>query len=499
MNPQPAPASDGTAKRPRPALLIAVLCLCGTVTALQQTLVVPLLPEFPRLLGTTADNASWLVTATLLSGAVATPIASRLADMFGKRLMTVVCLVLMITGSVLGALGSGLPATIAARALQGVGMALIPIATAVMRDTLPARRLPLGVALMSATLAVGAGGGLPLAGYVAEHLPWRTLFWTTAGAGAVMLIAVLLIVPESPVRSRGAFDYLGALLLSTALTALLLALSKGGQWGWTSTATALSAIVGTVVFLLWLPLALRARNPLIDVRIATRPAVLAVNVAAVLTGFGMFANLLVSTQLLQLPAATGFGLGLDIATTGLLLAPTALVFGVVAPLAAAMTRRIGAHTTLVIGALSMGAAYVARVFLSHDLWQIMTGALLVSVGTSLAYGAMPALIMRIVPVTETASANGLNTLLRSIGTSTSSALLAATTTTAVQRVGAEVYPTLTAFTSVLWAAGAACVLAGLVVLPLIWRRDLLRPMDAPETAPESDAAAARSAHSTHTA
>lgn len=477
MNPPLVPGRDGTSKQPRPVLLITTLCLCGTVTSLQQTLVVPLLPEFPRLLGTTVDNASWLVTATLLSGAVATPVASRLADMYGKRLMIVTCLILTIAGSVLGALGSDLPLTIAARVFQGVGMALIPIATAVMRDTLPSSRLPLGVALMSATLAIGAGGGLPLAGYIAEHLPWRTLFWVTAGAGAVMLAAVLLVVPESRVRIRGMFDYRGALLLSTALTALLLALSKGGQWGWTSTATVLSAVGGMVTFVLWVPLALRVRNPLIDVRVATRPAVLAVNMAAVLTGFGMFANILVTTQLLQLPTTTGFGLGLDIVTTGILLAPTALVFGVFAPVSAMMTRRLGAHVTLLIGALSMGAAYVARVFLSHDLWQIMAGALLVSVGTSLAFGAMPALLMRVVPITETASANGLNTLLRSVGTSTSSAVLAATTTIAVQRVGDQVYPTLTAFTSVLWAAGIACIVAGLVVLPLMWRRDLVTYVD----------------------
>ncbi|MEV4105946.1 MFS transporter [Nonomuraea sp. NPDC049649] len=476
-------------QRPRPALLITILCLCGTVTSLQQTLVVPLLPEFPRLLDTTVDNASWLVTATLLSGAVATPVASRLADMFGKRRMMVTCLILMIGGSVLGALGSGLPYTIAARVLQGVGMALIPIATAVMRDTLPASRLPVGVALMSATLAIGAGGGLPLAGYVAEHLPWRTLFWITAGAGTVMLAAVLLIVPESRVRTLGSFDYLGALLLSTALTALLLALSKGGEWGWGSAATVLSAIGGMVTLLLWLPLALRVRNPLIDVRVATRPAVLAVNIAAVLTGFGMFANMLVTTQLLQLPTITGFGLGLDMVTTGVLLAPTALVFGAFAPISAVMTRRFGAHITLLIGTLSMGVAYVARVFLNHDVWQIMAGALLVSVGTSLAFGAMPALLMRVVPVTETASANGLNTLLRSVGTSTSSAVIAATTTIAVHQVGGRTYPTLTAFTSVLWVAGAACVLAGLVVLPLAWRRDLLESMDDSPEIPGSDVSA----------
>jgi predicted MFS family arabinose efflux permease len=86
------------------AAVVATLCLSGTVVALQQTLVVPLLPDFPEILGTTTDNASWLVTSTLLVGAVATPIVSRLADMIGKRRMMVVCMLVMVAGSVVAAL-----------------------------------------------------------------------------------------------------------------------------------------------------------------------------------------------------------------------------------------------------------------------------------------------------------------------------------------------------------------------------------------------------------
>src|SRR5699024_6314844 len=144
---------------------MATLALSGTVMSLQQTIVVPLLPDFPRLLETTADNASWLVTATLLTGAVATPVVSRLADMYGKRIMMMVTLAIMVLGSLIGALsGTSLELAVLARALQGVGMALVPVGIATMRDELPPHRVPLGVALMSATLAIGAGAGLPLSG-----------------------------------------------------------------------------------------------------------------------------------------------------------------------------------------------------------------------------------------------------------------------------------------------------------------------------------------------
>lgn len=448
--------------------VVATLALTGTVVSLQQTLVLPLLPEFPRLLGTTADTASWLVTATLLAGAVATPTISRLADMFGKKRMMLVALAVMVAGSALGALSQTLPLIIAARALQGVGMALIPVGIAIMRDELPRDRVPLGVALMSATLAIGAGAGLPLAGLISDHLDWHAIFWVTAVAGTAMLGAVWLVLAESPVVTRGSFDYRGAVVLSLSLTAVLLALSKGGQWGWSSPVTLVLAGLGLLLLLAWLPLELRVRNPLVDVRIAARPAVLLVNLVSVLTGFAMFANMLVTTQLLQLPTSSGFGLGLGVLETGLWMTPSALVFGAMAPVSAAVTRRFGPLTTLLAGALLMSGAYVARVFLSHELWQIVTGSTLVAVGTSMTYAAMPTLIMRAVPVTETASANGLNTLLRSIGTSASSATLAAVTTIGVVRVGGDVFPSFDALVAVFWLSAIMSLVAGLLVVPM-WR------------------------------
>lgn len=457
----PRAASEKSA---RSALVVGTLALCGTVVSLQQTLVLPLLPDFPRLLDTTVDNASWLVTVTLLTGAVSIPTITRLADMYGKKRMMVVALAVMVAGSMLGAFSQAFAMVITARGLQGVGMALVPVAIAIMRDELPRDRVPLGVALMSATLAMGAGVGLPLSGLIAEHMDWHSIFWVTGLAGAVMLVAVSRVVSESQVRTGGVFDYRGAVLLTVALAAVLLALSKGGHWGWASVPTLVSAVLGVLLLLVWVPLQLRVRSPLVDIRVAARPAVLVVNLASVLAGFAMFANMLVTTQLLQLPASTGFGLGLDILQTGLWMVPSALIFAAMAPVSARMIRRLGPQATLLVGALVMAAAYVARVYLSHELWQIVTGSVLVGAGTSMTFAAMPTLIMRAVPVTETASANGLNMLLRSIGTSTSSAAMAAVTTLGVVRVADEVFPSFGALTTVFWISAAMSLLAALLAL-----------------------------------
>jgi MFS family permease len=466
----------------RTATVVGVLALCGTAVSLQQTLVVPLLPEFPRMLHTAPDNASWLVTATLVAGAVAIPTLSRLADMFGKKRMMLVAIAVMVAGSALGAVSSSLPLLIAARALQGVGIALIPIGIAIMRDELPPARLPLGVAVLSATLAIGAGAGLPLVGLVVEHLDWHWLFWITGATGAVMCAAVAMVVPESPVRSPGSFDYTGALLLSAAITGFMIAVSKGAHWGWLSWPTLSLALSGIALLAVWLPLELHSSSPLVDVRVSSRPAVLLVNIASVLTGFAMYANVLVTAQILQQPTTTGYGLGLDIFHAGLWLAPNALVFGAMAPVAASIIRRVGPQAALLAGAFGMSASYVLRAFVSHELWQIELGSVLVSVGTSLTFAAMPSLIMRAVPTTETASANGLNTVLRSVGTSTSSAALAAITTAMVIHVGEHVYPSFGGFAAVFWIAAAASLVAGVLVLPL------LRMPDETAESPDRDTA-----------
>ncbi|MEV0111165.1 MFS transporter [Nocardia sp. NPDC050799] len=123
---------------------MATLALTGTVVSLQQTLVLPLLPDLPGLLNTTADNASWLVTATLLFGAVSMPTVTRLADMFGKKRMMMVALAIMVLGSVLGAVSTDLILIIIARALQGVGLSLMTVGIAILRDELPRDRVAPG-------------------------------------------------------------------------------------------------------------------------------------------------------------------------------------------------------------------------------------------------------------------------------------------------------------------------------------------------------------------
>ncbi|MFE9646313.1 MFS transporter [Streptomyces sp. NPDC006365] len=415
-------AKAGSSSPPRSNAVVAVLAFAGIVVALMQTLVIPIVPELPKYLDTSASNTAWAVTATLLAAAVATPVVGRLGDMYGKRRMLLVSIVLLISGSVVCALSDSIVPMIVGRTLQGLAAAVIPLGISVMRDVLPAERLAGSTALMSASLGVGGALGLPSAAFIADNYDWHTLFWTSAVLGVVALALVLLIVPESKVRTGGSFDLVGALGLSAALVSLLLAISKGGDWGWAGGTTL--GLFGTsiVVFLMWGRYELRTAQPLVDLRTSARRQVLFTNLASVALGFSMFAMSLVLPQVLQLPGATGYGLGKSMLAVGLILAPQGLVMMVMSAVSARITKAKGPKITLMTGAVIVAAGYSLSVVLMSEVWHIVLVACVIGGGVGFAYGAMPALIMGAVPASETAAANSLNTLMRSMGTSFASAL-----------------------------------------------------------------------------
>jgi MFS family permease len=450
--------SSGVAT-PSPRLVVAVLSSVGLVASLCMTLVVPLVPRLPELLHTTTATASWVITATLLAGAVATPIAGRLGDMVGKRRVLLISLALLVAGSVLCATTSSLLPVLVGRALQGVAVSAVPLGISLMRDALPPERLNSGIALMSATLGIGGGLGLPLSALIVQVADWHALFWTAGILGLAGLLLVRAVIPETPTRSGGGFDAVGAVGLSVGLVCLLLAVSKGSEWGWGSTATLGSMGAALVVLLAWGFYELRATDPLVDLRLNARRAVLVPNLISIPVGVAMFTGIVVYPQLLVAPTASGYGLGLSLLAAGLVLAPNGIVMMAMSPVTARISSAFGPRTSLQIGLVVIAAAYGAGTLLMSAAWQISVVIAVVGAGVALAYGSLPALIMRAVPTTRTAAANGLNTLMRSIGTSTASAVAAVVLSASIVQVGPTAVPSLGALRATLLIAAGCAVVA----------------------------------------
>lgn len=438
---------------------IPSLAFGGILMAVMQTVVVPLLPDLPRLTGASAGTVSWTVTATLLAGAVLTPVLGRAGDMYGKKRVLISALTLMTVGSVMCAVSSDITVIITARALQGAAAAVVPLSISILRDELAPERRGSAVAMMSSTVGVGAALGLPLAALVIQYADWHVMFWLTSALGALGIAAVAWAVRESPVRKPGRFDVVGTLGLAAGLVCLLLGVSQGGQWGWTSGPVLVLFLAAVVVLALWSWHQLRAKAPLVDLRLAAHPRVGLPHVTALLTGFAFYANTLVTAQLVQAPKATGYGLELSIVATGLCLLPGGITMLLFSPVSARISEARGPRVTLALGAAVIACGYAVRIADSRDLWMIIAGATVVSTGTTLAYSALPTLILRAVPAEQTASANGVNVLMRTIGQATSSAAVAAILVHHTSDVGGARAATLHGYLLTFTMAGVIALVA----------------------------------------
>lgn len=474
-----------TARNPSPRLIITVLAFCGIVVSLMQTLIIPLIPTLPAMLDATASDASWAITGTLLAGAVVTPISGRLGDMFGKRRVLLLSLLAMVIGSTLCALSDSLTIVVAGRALQGLAMGAIPLGISIMRDLLPPEKVGAAVATMSATMGVGGAIGLPLAAFIAQSADWHMLFWAAAALGTLCLVTVWTLLPESSLRTPAKFDLVGAFGLSIGLLALLLPITKGGDWGWGSLQTIGLFAIAALVLLAWGFYEMRIGAPLVDLRVTARPQVLFTNLASVMVGFAMYGTSLIFPQLLMAPHATGYGLGQSMIMTGLALAPGGLVMMVLSPVSARLSARRGPKTTLLAGAVVIAAGYSIALFLNTEVWQVMISTMTISAGVGLAFAAMPALIMGAVPVTETGAANGLNSLMRAIGTSSSAAVMSVVLASMTTSVGATQLPTLDAFRVTFVIAISAALLAAALTafIPRRVTPDAERPAVQAESTP----------------
>ncbi|WP_395759340.1 MFS transporter [Streptomyces althioticus] len=443
------------------AAVVPVLAFAGIVVAVMQTLLVPVIKDLPQLLDTAPADATWVLTSTLLSGAVATPIMGRLGDLFGKRRMLVVSLAVMVVGALVSAFTSDLLVMIAGRTLQGFAMGAIPLGIGLMRDMLPRERLGSAMALMSSSIGVGGGLALPAAALVAQHTDWHALYLGAAGLGVLAIALTLAVVPESPLRAKGTFDLPGALGLTAGLLLFLLPVSKGSAWGWTSGTTLGLFGAAAVVLLLWGLMELRVTAPLVDLRTTARREVLLTNLASIMVGVSFFVVSLVLPQLLQLPTASD-GLGQSMVVAGLCVAPLGLTMMFTAPVYARLSARYGPKVTLIIGLLVIAAGYGGGLGLMSAAWQTVVTSVVLGAGIGLAYSSLPALIVGAVPASETGAANGLNTLMRSIGTSVSSAVIGMVLANTSDVVGGVAVPTLHGF-RVSFGIATAAVAVGLVL------------------------------------
>jgi EmrB/QacA subfamily drug resistance transporter len=402
-------------KRIHYAATFAVLATAALSFGLLQSLIIPAIPQLEHTLHVSESAATWLLTAYLLSAAIATPVLGRVGDTIGKERVLVAVLVTLSVGTLISALGDSLGVILVGRVIQGVAGAIFPLAFGIIRDEFPAARVAGAIGFMSAILGVGSGAGIVLAGPILEHLNYHWLFWIPLVMSMAATVATFIFVPESPVQAPAGINWLGAVLMSGWLVTGLIAISYAPTWGWLSS-TIIELFVATVVLLgLWVLSEMRSRSPLVDMQMMRNRAVWTTNLAALLYGFGMFAMFITVPQFAQTPTSVGYGFGASVTQSGLYLLPFALAMVVVAPFTGWFSLRIGSKAVLIFGSLCSAASYGVLVVDHSQPWTIYLASGLLGVGLAPAFASLANLIIEAVPPDQTGVATGMNTNMRSVG------------------------------------------------------------------------------------
>lgn len=367
------------------------------------------------------------------------------------------------------------------RGLQGVASGMVPLGISILHDVLPRERAGKAIALMSSSMGIGGALGLPLAAAIAQFANWRILFLTVAILGVGVGFALTWILPGSHnPRREERFDLFGAFGLALGLAPALLAISKGADWGWASAATIGCAAAGLAVPVGWGVYQSKATAPLINLRTVALPPVLLTNLASILIGFTMFALNLLVLPVMQLPIETGYGLGQSMVAMGVWVMPVGFGMMAVSGLGAKISRERTPKTTLIIAGLVTAAGYGGTALILATIGNrapgsapettvlltlilLATAGIVVGGGIGLAFGSIPALIMAAAPPEETAAANGVNSLMRSLGTTSSSTVLGVLLASFTREVGGGVSaPTLSAYLFGLITAALFALLASLL-------------------------------------
>lgn len=409
----------------RPGLLVATLSMVVLTVSVLQTSVVPVLDMIGRQLEASTDAVSWVVTANLLAAAAATPLIGRLVDLRNKKRVLLSVLALVLAGSLLAAITTSVPLLLLARSLQGTAFALYPVAVSILRDEVPADRLVRSIAVLSAMLGVGGSVGLVVTGLLmTPDASYHRVFWLCTVFTAVVALVAAAVVPSRRRYERASVDWLGGISLAVGLSALLLTITQGHDWGWLSPATAVTGVSGVAVLSAWWFQSNHTAHPLVSTAMLRRGPVLLANAATVLVGMGLYFSFLGRTGFVEAPAADGYGFGASVLDASVeFLLPGAVAAAVTALISGRCIERFGARAVITVGAGTGVAGFTLLIGWHSQPWQIIVAGLLTSAYTSLAYGALPILILQDVGEDETGIATSLNAIVRMVGSSLAAAMV----------------------------------------------------------------------------
>jgi predicted MFS family arabinose efflux permease len=252
------------------------------------------------------------------------------------------------------------------------------------------------------------------------------VFWLTTGFVVVVIVAAVAAIPSRQGGGEGTVDWLGAAGLAAGLSAALLTITQGNSWGWSTPPTIAAAAFAVVMLVAWWLWERQSAHPLVSTEMMTRRPVLLTNLATVFVGTGLYFSFLGLTQFVQVDRATaGYGFSASVLHASVVyLLPGAVTGFVTATLSGRFIDRFGARPVLVSGAMAGVVGFLGLALAHSAPWQVIVAGIWTNAYISLAYGALPALVVSEVDANETGVATGVNAIARTVGSSVAAALVA---------------------------------------------------------------------------
>ena len=328
--------------------VIAVLvALIGAfMSILDSSIVNVAIPTIMHVFNTDTSTIQWVVTIYMLALGAVVPLSGWMGDKLGFKRLYILSLAVFTFGSLLCALSWNIQSLIVARVVQALGGGMImPTTMAMVFRMVPRERIGSAMGVFGIALLVAPALGPTLGGYLVEYVDWRWIFTINLPIGVIGVLLSLIFLPDFPPVAAGNLDAGGALTSTTGLFTLLLALSKGSEWGWTAEPTVLLFYTSAVSLGLFIYLELTCANPLLELRVFRYPSFTLANLMVMVTTIGLFAGIFYIPLFLQTIR------GLGAMETGLLMMPAALASGLMMPITGRLYDRIGPKFMAVTGLL----------------------------------------------------------------------------------------------------------------------------------------------------
>ncbi|MER6393742.1 DHA2 family efflux MFS transporter permease subunit [Streptomyces sp. NPDC001523] len=405
-----------------PAVWALVLTgVASFMAALDNLVVTTALPAIREDLGGKLEDLEWTVNAYTLTFAVLLMFGSALGDRFGRRRLFIVGLSIFTAASAAAALSPGIDELIAARAVQGVGAAIMmPLTLTLLTAAVPAARRGMALGIYGAVTGLAVASGPLIGGSLTEHISWQWIFWLNVPIGLALIPLARLRLAESTAPDSR-LDVPGTLLISGGLFGIVYALVNANSDGWTSAPVLTGLIVGSALVAAFIRHGIRHPNPMLPMRLFRNRGFLGINLASLLMFLGMFGSIFLLAQFLQGVA------GYSPTEAGLRMLPWTGMPMIVAPIAGILSDRIGGRPVVAAGLAfqALGLGWFAMILSADVSYAAQLPALVLSgIGMALYFAPAANVLMSTVAPADQGRASGTNNALREVGGALGVAVLA---------------------------------------------------------------------------